>query len=1182
MNKIRARFIALLLPALFLSFLPVQAAFAYPSCTINGTAGNDVITGTASNDVICAGGGNDTINSLAGNDIIIKGAGTAVINAGIGNDTIDASLATSVTIDAGAGDDIIIGSAGNDTIDAGDGLDDVEAGDGNDTVYGGSGDDSLDGGLGDNLLYGGAGDDIILGDEGKDTIYGDAGNDTIDGGDETDVLYGGAGDDTLIGGIDNDRLYGGDGNDLVYGDSGDDQLFGQAGIDTLSGQQGDDLLSGGIGIDSLSGGVGSNICDYTFGEITTTSCAYDSSAPAISLVSTSPESVDVGSTGSSVQIALSVLDDTFISMAHVDCRRAGSTSAIFSYDFNSSSFSGSPYTNLSKIGDDKKLAVSFEATIPKGSTSGIYSCYLTSTDLLENTFQSTALKGFTVFGTPSQLPSAPRGLTFTASGRTTGLLSWQAPSTLGSPELLTYVVQYSTDGTSWVDANFGTATRTSLGLTGLKADTNYWFRVRGENGATIGQDTTYMNLAWATASGKTALAEAPNVPTALKTSAVSGSGFSLSWTAPVDTGGSAITNYSVELSRDGVTWLSAKTVDSAATQFVVSGLLPGTSYQVRVAAVTAFGKSTYLTGSVTTSIVASNAPSGLVFSSVSGSGFSLGWTAPVDTGGSVVTNYSVELSRDGVTWLLAKTVDSTSTGYVVSGLLTGSSYQVRVAAVTAFGKSAYLNGSATTSLVAPGAPTGFKSSAITGSGFTLDWTAPVDSGGSPVLSYSIEYSTDAGATWSNASEVVSTSTQLKLSGLPPVTNYLFRISAVTAFGKGNYLTGSVATLLAPASAPTSLNVTSVTSEKVSLSWLAPLASGGSAVSGYLVEVSSDAGVSWNIVPRAASDVLGITANSLVAGKTYLFRVSAVTGFGVGQLTNNLSVTTARLSGPAAPTAFNVTSIKSTGVAVAWKAPVVPSGVKVSDYLVEISLDGITWLPVARKASTTASISISNLRVGTNYQMRISTVASSGTSDFLTGSFTTLPTAPAAPSSLSSADVSSTSFMFSWLPEFDGGSPITDYQVEINGGGYSWAKVQRESSANPTSLIQNLSPGVKYSVRVKAINSVGISKVSTALIVTTLPIAPSAPTAVELKSITSTLAVITWKAPYNGGAKITDYQVKYSNDQGQTWMVATKGTSSATTLNIKGLKAKSTYWFVVSAKNSVGYSGFSQVLTVTTP
>lgn len=767
MNKIRARVTALALSALFISFLPAQVdtAFAYPSCTINGTAGNDSITGTAGNDVICLAAGDDTVNAGAGSDIIIKGSGTANIIAGLGNDTIDATLASSVVIDAGEGDDIIFGSAGNDYVDLGDGADDVEAGDGNDIVYGGSGDDSIDGGLGDNTLYGGSGDDIVLGDEGKDALFGDAGNDVIDGGDEADNISGGLGDDTLIGGIDNDLLYGGDGNDLLYGDAGDDQIFGQAGIDTLSGQQGDDLLRGGTGIDNLNGGVGSNTCDFDAGEKRTTTCTYEVLPPVLSI---------------------------------------------------------------------------------------------------------------------------------------------------------------------------------------------------------------------------------PSVPTDLVISEITSSSFNLNWIAPVDNGGSPITNYSVELSTDsGNSWANAKADVSPSTQLVSQLKLPGVTYMVRIASVNSVGLSDYLFGSVTTLLAAPSAPTGLVLKSVTNSTATLGWAAPANNGGSVVIN-------------------------------------------------------------------------------------------------------------------------------------------------------------------------------------------------YVVEISSDAGLSWSVVPHSTTTTLGIVVSSLVPAKAYLFRVSAVTSFGVGLQTGTLSVTTPGIPTPNAPIDFKVNSVKTTGAAIAWKAPASQAGVKISDYLVDLSLDGQTWIPVIKKVSPSTSLSISSLLVATNYQVRVLAVANSGVSGYLYGSFTTLPTVPSAPILMSSSSNSDYSFVLKWVPGFNGGSQITNYLVEINGGGYSWATVAHEISTNQSIEIGGLLPATKYSVRIKAVNGVGISKVSPTLNITTLPTTPGIPSMLALKSLTSKVAVITWKAGATGGAKITDYQIRYSSDQGQTWITLVKPVSTATSLSIKELRAKTSYWFVVAAKNSAGLSSESQALVITTP
>lgn len=105
------------------------------TCTIVGTAGNDVINGTSKNDVICGLGGNDTINAGSGNDII----------------------------DGGSGRDLINGQLGND---------------------------SVSGGTGNDLISGNEGNDRLLGDAGNDTINGDGGNDGLIGGDGTDVLAG--------------------------------------------------------------------------------------------------------------------------------------------------------------------------------------------------------------------------------------------------------------------------------------------------------------------------------------------------------------------------------------------------------------------------------------------------------------------------------------------------------------------------------------------------------------------------------------------------------------------------------------------------------------------------------------------------------------------------------------------------------------------------------------------------------------------------------------------------------------------------------------------------------------------------------------------------------------------------------------------------------------------------------
>ena len=109
------------------------------ACTIQGTAGDDVLTGTGQTDVICGLGGND----------VIKGKG---------------------------GGDIIRGGPGNDRLVGGRGLDVIDGEQGGDKIIGGADDDRLRGSAGADVLKGGAGRDVL------DLLDQASGNDEGDGG----------------------------------------------------------------------------------------------------------------------------------------------------------------------------------------------------------------------------------------------------------------------------------------------------------------------------------------------------------------------------------------------------------------------------------------------------------------------------------------------------------------------------------------------------------------------------------------------------------------------------------------------------------------------------------------------------------------------------------------------------------------------------------------------------------------------------------------------------------------------------------------------------------------------------------------------------------------------------------------------------------------------------------------
>lgn len=85
-----------------------------------------------------------------------------------GDDTFTVDGDKNTTVDGGAGDDVITTSGGDDSVSGGLGNDTIDAGAGSDTILGGAGDDSISGGAGDDSIYGGQGDDTVVFDGNQD------------------------------------------------------------------------------------------------------------------------------------------------------------------------------------------------------------------------------------------------------------------------------------------------------------------------------------------------------------------------------------------------------------------------------------------------------------------------------------------------------------------------------------------------------------------------------------------------------------------------------------------------------------------------------------------------------------------------------------------------------------------------------------------------------------------------------------------------------------------------------------------------------------------------------------------------------------------------------------------------------------------------------------------------------
>jgi hypothetical protein len=252
----------------------------------------------------------------------------------------------------------------------------------------------------------------------------------------------------------------------------------------------------------------------------------------------------------------------------------------------------------------------------------------------------------------------------------------------------------------------------------------------------------------------------------------------------------------------------------------------------------------------------------------------LTWTAPSD---GTIISYQVNVSSDAGSSLY--TTNSSETTFIVPGLTNGTSYTFEVAAVSAVGQGPSSAPTTATPVWQPGAPDAVGAavapSAGVGSGqVSVTWSSPAD-GGLVITDYVIQQSTD-GTNWTTVNDGVSTSRTHITTRLTNGTRYLFRVAAVNGLGVGPWSAPVVATPRWKPTAPQSLRAAvapRVGSRQVKLAWSAPAATGGAAVTDYVIQRSIN-GTTWTTINDGVSTARAHLVRRLTNGTPYRFRVAA--------------------------------------------------------------------------------------------------------------------------------------------------------------------------------------------------------------------------------------------------------------------------------------------------------------------
>ena len=678
----------------------------------------------------------------------------------------------------------------------------------------------------------------------------------------------------------------------------------------------------------------------------------------------------------------------------------------------------------------------------------------------------------------------------------------------------------------------------------------------------------------------------PGAPTGLKATANGSSEINLTWTAAAATGGIAIKSYTVERSRNNKDWSFKGTVDASQTSFSdTGGLTAGGTYYYKVKATNvnnqdgAWSASAHAT---TTGPGAPGAPWGLTATPQSSSVIEISWRRP-STGTSAIEQYEIEVAVNKGDWSFLAILDDASTTYDHGNLAEGTTYSYHVRAKNKSGWGPWSAEVSTETQIAgtPGAPRGLTANPTDSSTIVLTWIRPTSQGQSAITAYEIDVSADGGTNWSLWAVLPSTVTTFTHRGLNARTTRRYRVRARNTQGLGApaYVTATTLSAAKPG-APRNLTADADGSTVIDLDWDRPSSNGGSAITGYAIEISDDGGDTWD--PEASDHPDTYYRDpGLTPGTTYRYRVAAVNRQGQGPWSNEASATTTDV--PGTPTGLRATARGTSSIELDWNAP--SSGASaITGYRIEWSPTGTgRWDLVEETRSRATFYTDTDLEPGTTYYYRVAAIGRAGRRGAWSRveKATTAATAPSAPRSLKATPGGpggSTQIILTWTrPSTDGGSPITGYRIEWSRSGVSgWNVLVPNTRSTRTSYTDpNLAPGTTRYYQVAAINAKDQGPYSDPVVGTTRVAPPGTPQNLRARATGTTTIDLSWQAPSNdGGAAITGYRIRRRAGTGAWVTIRSNTNSTATTFEDTNLRPATGYRYQVAAVNSAGAGAWS--------
>lgn len=787
------------------------------------------------------------------------------------------------------------------------------------------------------------------------------------------------------------------------------------------------------------------------------------------------------------------------------------------------------------------------------------------------------------------------------------LVTWNEPvNDGGSPILGYHLERKERSSILWTKINRGTIKDTEYKVSGVEEGMIYEYRVYAENISGIGKCSK--------ACEGVAARDPCDPPGMPVVTGVTRTSVSLSWDKPEYDGGAKILGYIIErrdLSEGR--WMRCNFTNVPETHYDVTGLTENCQYDFRVIAKNAaglFSKPSDSTGSIT---VKDDADPPRIMIDVR-----FRETVFVKAGETLKMNADLAgrpapvifWTKDGKEIELRARIQivstDTSTCVTVKDCIRRDSGQYvltlqNIAGTVTMPINCVI-------LDKPGPSAGpLQITGLQAEECTLSWGPPQETGGANITHYIVEKRETSRLAWTVVKGDVA-KTYLKVSGLLKGNEYIFRVLAVNKHGAGEALESDAVKITDPytfATAPSSVDVSAITGDSMTLTWCKPANDGGSPIMGYVIERREKTGMRWIRVNKDPVVECTTVATKLRKGCEYDFRVYAENAAGLSPPSEPSASFRAidPVVVPSHPTKPRIVNSTTDSISIVWKPPIYDGGAPILGYSVEYrefihktkpDVEGeeeiygdeeevfespeelARWVE-AIPLTKSLEFTMTGLKTDVEYEFCVKAINKVGSSVHS-------PYSDAAPAMDRTAE-----------PTFDVDIEMRKVLVVKHGTAFT---INVPFKGKPVPSVTWEKEGVDLKVR----GTIESSESSTSLTIekssrndsgeycitlesplgkATLPMtvkvldSPGAPVNVTVSAVTRDSATLTWEAPENdGGDAVKAYHVEKREASKKAWVSVTSN-CHALAYKAEDLQEGAIYYFRVIAENEYGM-GIPQV------